>query len=142
MAKRLSKTEQIYKAVDEKLRVLREDFRGLVALVDNEAIVKQLRKMRINHWVQNVQLDVAGEKMWGYTATNQSLAVKIFPCSYSKMELDIYDPELSLVYPMEKRLIIPEFQIIVNGIGVKKLYESVDSRMEKRTRAKGTGQDE
>ena len=143
MAKKLYTTDAIYVAVGKKIEDLRKEFRDLESLVDKNAVVNKLAKLRITSWIQSVQLDVATEMMWTYTATDQTMLVKLFPCPDSRNQINIYEPELSLVYPIERSVLLPEFQLVINGKNVKKLYESVDRRMEKRARrTKGTGQDE
>lgn len=116
MAKGLYTTDGIYQAVGKKIKDLRQQFRDLEAIVDNNAVVKELSKLKISSWTPSVQLDVAGEMMWTYTATDRTMLVKLFPCAY---QINIYEPELSLVYPIERSVLIPEFQVIINGENVR-----------------------
>ena len=129
--KQLITTDEIYQALTRKLETLRNEFNGLVDLVDADSVIGQLKKLTINNWTLSVQIDVDSAKMWAYT-TESGLTAKLFPCSYSKREMDIYDPELILVYPTERRLLIPEFSVTINGTKVRELYESVDNRMEQK----------
>ena len=141
MTKKLRDINGIYVALYNQIETFRRDFQALEALIDKDAIVAQLSKLRIAYWIQSVQLNIDGNDKWVYT-TDQNLAVKLFPCSDSRSQLR-YDPELSLIYPIERCVMIPEFPIVIGGPSVKNLYESVDRRIEKRARrTKGTGQDE